>query len=66
MVIYRGYDLDNFRVRGDVGMVGVVIDIVEDIKIFFDGIFLENMLVFMIMNGVVILVFVVFIVIGEE
>uniref|UniRef100_A0A8C0ZIU6 Methylmalonyl-CoA mutase, mitochondrial n=1 Tax=Cyanistes caeruleus TaxID=156563 RepID=A0A8C0ZIU6_CYACU len=61
-----GYDSDNPRVRGDVGMAGVAIDTVEDTKILFDGIPLEKMSVSMTMNGAVIPVLATFIVTGEE
>ena len=40
---HRGYDSDNERVKGDVGMAGVAIDSVEDMKILFDGIPLDKM-----------------------
>lgn len=65
-VIYWGYDFDYFCVVGDVGKVGVVIDFVEDMKILFDGILLNEMFVFMIMNGVVLFIFVGYIVVGLE
>ena len=48
------YDSDNERVSGDVGMAGVAIDSVEDMKILFDGIPLDKMSVSMTMNGAVI------------
>ena len=48
------YDSDNVRVRGDVGMAGVAIDSIEDMKILFDGIPLDKMSVSMTMNGAVI------------
>lgn len=66
MATHRGYDSDNPRVRGDVGMAGVAIDTVEDTKILFDGIPLERMSVSMTMNGAVIPVLANFIVTGEE
>uniref|UniRef100_A0A2K5QQN0 Methylmalonyl-CoA mutase, mitochondrial n=1 Tax=Cebus imitator TaxID=2715852 RepID=A0A2K5QQN0_CEBIM len=66
LATHRGYDSDNPRVRGDVGMAGVAIDTVEDTKILFDGIPLENMSVSMTMNGAVIPVLANFIVTGEE
>ena len=53
LATHRGYDSDNPRVRGDVGMAGVAIDTVEDTKILFDGIPLEKMSVSMTMNGAV-------------
>lgn len=63
---HRGYDSDNPRVHGDVGMAGVAIDTVEDMKMLFDGIPLERMSVSMTMNGAVIPVLAMFIVTGEE
>uniref|UniRef100_A0A8C7GJN5 Methylmalonyl-CoA mutase, mitochondrial n=1 Tax=Oncorhynchus kisutch TaxID=8019 RepID=A0A8C7GJN5_ONCKI len=63
---HRGYDSDNPRVHGDVGMAGVAIDTVEDTKMLFDGIPLEKMSVSMTMNGAVIPVLAMFIVTGEE
>lgn len=63
---HRGYDSDNPRVHGDVGMAGVAIDSVEDMKMLFDGIPLEKMSVSMTMNGAVIPVLAMFIVTGEE
>lgn len=63
---HRGYDSDNPRVHGDVGMAGVAIDTVEDMKMLFDGIPLEKMSVSMTMNGAVIPVLAMFIVTGEE
>ncbi|XP_011853728.1 PREDICTED: methylmalonyl-CoA mutase, mitochondrial [Mandrillus leucophaeus] len=66
LATHRGYDSDNPRVRGDVGMAGVAIDTVEDTKILFDGIPLEKMSVSMTMNGAVIPVLANFIVTGEE
>ncbi|XP_023068747.1 methylmalonyl-CoA mutase, mitochondrial [Piliocolobus tephrosceles] len=66
LATHRGYDSDNPRVRGDVGMAGVAIDTVEDTKILFDEIPLEKMSVSMTMNGAVIPVLANFIVTGEE
>ncbi|KAI4903801.1 hypothetical protein NFI96_033996 [Prochilodus magdalenae] len=63
---HRGYDSDNPRVHGDVGMAGVAIDTVEDMKMLFDGIPLEKMSVSMTMNGAVIPILSMFIVTGEE
>ena len=51
---HRGYDSDHPRVTGDVGMAGVAIDSVEDMKILFDQIPLDQMSVSMTMNGAVI------------
>ncbi len=53
LATHRGYDSDNPRVYGDVGMSGVAIDSVEDMKQLFDGIDLEKMSVSMTMNGAV-------------
>ncbi|KAJ8009533.1 hypothetical protein DPEC_G00089860 [Dallia pectoralis] len=66
LATHRGYDSDNPRVHGDVGMAGVAIDTVEDTKMLFDGIPLEKMSVSMTMNGAVIPVLAMFIVTGEE
>ena len=64
--IYRGYDSDNERVYGDVGMAGVAIDSVEDMKRLFEGIPLDKMSVSMTMNGAVMPIMAFFIVAGEE
>ena len=48
---HRGYDSDNPRVAGDVGMAGVAIDSIQDMKILFDGIPLDRMSVSMTMNS---------------
>jgi methylmalonyl-CoA mutase len=66
LATHRGYDSDHPRVEGDVGMAGVAIDSVEDMKILFDGIPLERMSVSMTMNGAVLPVLASFIVAGEE
>lgn len=66
LATHRGYDSDHPRVVGDVGKAGVAIDSVEDMKILFDGIPLEEMSVSMTMNGAVIPVLAMFIVAGEE
>jgi methylmalonyl-CoA mutase len=66
LATHRGYDSDNPRVAGDVGMAGVAIDTVEDMKLLFDGIPLEQMSVSMTMNGAVLPVMAFFIVAGEE
>ncbi|MEM6463860.1 MAG: methylmalonyl-CoA mutase [Pseudomonadota bacterium] len=63
---HRGYDSDHPRVVGDVGKAGVAIDSVEDMKILFAGIPLDQMSVSMTMNGAVIPVLAMFIVAGEE
>jgi methylmalonyl-CoA mutase len=66
LATHRGYDSDNPRVAGDVGMAGVAIDTVEDMKLLFDGIPLAEMSVSMTMNGAVLPVMAFFIVAGEE
>jgi len=66
LATHRGYDSDHPRVSGDVGMAGVAIDSVEDMKILFDGIPLDKMSVSMTMNGAVIPVLAFFIVAAEE
>ncbi|MAW88706.1 MAG: methylmalonyl-CoA mutase [Phyllobacteriaceae bacterium] len=66
LATHRGYDSDHPRVVGDVGKAGVAIDTVEDMKILFDGIPLDQMSVSMTMNGAVIPVLAMFIVAGEE
>jgi len=66
LATHRGYDSDHERVIGDVGKAGVAIDSVEDMKILFDGIPLEEISVSMTMNGAVIPVLANFIVAGEE
>lgn len=66
LATHRGYDSDHPRVTGDVGKAGVAIDSVEDMKILFDGIPLDQMSVSMTMNGAVIPVLAMFIVAGEE
>uniref|UniRef100_UPI003BADB97F methylmalonyl-CoA mutase n=1 Tax=Stappia sp. TaxID=1870903 RepID=UPI003BADB97F len=66
LATHRGYDSDHPRVEGDVGKAGVAIDSVEDMKILFDGIPLQDISVSMTMNGAVIPVLASFIVAGEE
>ncbi len=66
LATHRGYDSDHERVVGDVGKAGVAIDSVEDMKILFDGIPLDQMSVSMTMNGAVLPVLASFIVAGEE
>ena len=66
LATHRGYDSDHPRVMGDVGKAGVAIDSVEDMKILFDGIPLDQMSVSMTMNGAVIPTLAMFIVAGEE
>ena len=66
LATHRGYDSDHPRVEGDVGLAGVAIDSVEDMKALFDGIPLDEISVSMTMNGAVIPVLASFIVAGEE
>jgi len=66
LATHRGYDSDHPRVTGDVGKAGVAIDSVEDMKILFDQIPLDQMSVSMTMNGAVIPVLAFFIVAAEE
>ncbi|MEO3427264.1 methylmalonyl-CoA mutase [Pelagibius sp. CAU 1746] len=66
LATHRGYDSDHPRVVGDVGKAGVAIDSVEDMKILFDGIPLEEMSVSMTMNGAVLPVLAGYIVAAEE
>ncbi|APX21494.1 MAG: methylmalonyl-CoA mutase [Rhodobacteraceae bacterium] len=66
LATHRGYDSDHPRVVGDVGKAGVAIDSVEDMKVLFDGIPLDQISVSMTMNGAVIPVLANFIVTGEE
>ena len=66
LATHRGYDSDHPRVLGDVGKAGVAIDSVEDMKILFDKIPLDQMSVSMTMNGAVIPVMAFFIVAAEE
>ena len=66
LATHRGYDSDHPRVSGDVGMAGVAIDTVEDMKILFDQIPLDKMSVSMTMNGAVIPVLAFYIVAAEE
>ena len=66
LATHRGYDSDHPRVVGDVGKAGVAIDSVEDMKILFDGIPLDEMSVSMTMNGAVLPVLAGYIVAAEE
>ncbi len=66
LATHRGYDSDHPRVVGDVGKAGVAIDSVEDMKILFDQIPLDQMSVSMTMNGAVIPLLAFFIVAAEE
>lgn len=63
---HRGYDSDHPRVAGDVGKAGVAIDTVEDMKLLFKGIPLDQISVSMTMNGAVIPIMAAFIVAAEE
>ena len=66
LATHRGYDSDHERVFGDVGMAGVAIDSVEDMKILFDGIPLDKISVSMTMNGAVLPIMAMYIVAGLE
>ena len=66
LATHRGYDSDHERVVGDVGMAGVAIDSVEDMKILFDEIPLDKMSVSMTMNGAVLPILAFYIVAAEE
>ena len=66
LATHRGYDSDHPRVKGDVGKAGVAIDSVEDMKILFDRIPLDQMSVSMTMNGAVLPVLAFYIVAAEE
>ncbi len=66
LATHRGYDSDHERVVGDVGKAGVAIDSVEDMKILFDHIPLDEMSVSMTMNGAVLPIMAFYIVAAEE
>jgi methylmalonyl-CoA mutase len=66
LATHRGYDSDHPRVAGDVGKAGVAIDSVEDMKILFDRIPLDQMSVSMTMNGAVLPILAGYIVAAEE
>ncbi|MFJ7951840.1 methylmalonyl-CoA mutase [Lysinibacillus sp. NPDC096418] len=66
LATHRGYDSDHPRVTGDVGKAGVAIDSVEDMKILFDQIPLDQMSVSMTMNGAVLPILAFYIVAAEE
>ncbi len=66
LATHRGYDSDNPRVTGEVGMAGVAIDSIYDMRVLFDGIPLDQMSVSMTMNGAVLPILALFIVAGEE
>src|SRR5687767_12372149 len=66
LATHRGYDSDHPRVTGDVGKAGVAIDTIDDMKILFDGIPLDQMSVSMTMNGAVLPCLAFYIVAAEE
>jgi methylmalonyl-CoA mutase len=66
LATHRGYDSDHPRVAGDVGMAGVAIDSIHDMRTLFDGIPLDKMTVSMTMNGAVLPIMALYIVAGEE
>ncbi|MBW2223880.1 MAG: methylmalonyl-CoA mutase [Deltaproteobacteria bacterium] len=66
LATHRGYDSDHPRVAGDVGMAGVAIDSIKDMRILFDGIPLDQMSVSMTMNGAVLPILALYIVAAEE
>jgi methylmalonyl-CoA mutase len=66
LATHRGYDSDHPRVSGDVGMAGVAIDSIEDMRILFDGIPLDRMSVSMTMNGAVLPIMALYVVAAEE
>ncbi|MGF1650951.1 MAG: methylmalonyl-CoA mutase [Hyphomicrobiaceae bacterium] len=66
LATHRGYDSDHPRVAGDVGMAGVAIDSILDMRTLFQGIPLDQMSVSMTMNGAVLPVLALYIVAGEE
>ena len=66
LATHRGYDSDNPRVAGDVGMAGVAIDSIMDMRVLFDSIPLDQMTVSMTMNGAVLPILALYIVAAEE
>ncbi|MFP2961063.1 methylmalonyl-CoA mutase [Myxococcus sp. 1LA] len=66
LATHRGYDSDHPRVAGDVGMAGVAIDSIKDMRILFDRIPLDQMSVSMTMNGAVLPVLALYVVTAEE
>ncbi|MEV0588330.1 methylmalonyl-CoA mutase [Nonomuraea sp. NPDC050310] len=66
LATHRGYDSDHPRVAGDVGMAGVAIDSIYDMRQLFDGIPLDRMSVSMTMNGAVLPILALYIVAAEE
>ncbi|MEQ8766585.1 MAG: methylmalonyl-CoA mutase [Planctomycetota bacterium] len=66
LATHRGYDSDHPRVVGDVGMAGVAIDSILDMRVLFDGIPLDQMSVSMTMNGAVLPILALYVVAAEE
>lgn len=66
LATHRGYDSDHPRVKGDVGMAGVAIDSIYDMRVLFKGIPLDQMSVSMTMNGAVLPIMALYIVAAEE
>src|SRR6187431_235692 len=66
LATHRGYDSDHERVKGDVGMAGVAIDSIYDMRTLFSGIPLDKMSVSMTMNGAVLPILALYIVAAEE
>ena len=66
LATHRGYDSDHERVKGDVGMAGVAVDSILDMRTLFDGIPLDRTSVSMTMNGAVLPIMALYIVAGEE
>jgi len=66
LATHRGYDSDHPRVHGDIGKAGVAIDHIEDMKVLFDQIPLDQMSVSMTMNGAVLPIMAMYIVAAEE
>jgi methylmalonyl-CoA mutase len=66
LATHRGYDSDHPRVAGDVGMAGVAVDSILDMRVLFEGIPLDKMSVSMTMNGAVLPILALYIVAGEE
>jgi len=66
LATHRGYDSDHPRVSGDVGMAGVAIDSIADMRVLFDGIPLDKMSVSMTMNGAVLPILALYVAAAEE
>jgi len=66
LATHRGYDSDHPRVAGDVGMAGVAVDSIEDVRLLFAGIPLDQMTVSMTMNGAVLPILALYVVAAEE